>query len=150
MFIRWGISLETGHPLVDAEHRLLVLLFRKLDVAIKTRQSDEVTRSVIREVVRCVEFHFQSEENLMQETGYPGLETHRNRHAELLVELTAFVGKIALRREFPDDLLAFLSHWLSEHIANHDRLVVRHVERSQNRPIAEMAYPEYLGVPPSN
>jgi hemerythrin len=147
MFIHWDTSLETGHPLVDAEHRILVLLFRKLDVAIKTHQSAEVLRYIVREVVRCVEFHFQSEENLMRETDYPGLESHRAFHAELLAELNAYVAKIAVRREFPEDLLSFLSLWLSQHIADHDQLVTKHVATSTRRPVAEHAYPEYLGIP---
>ncbi|MDE2145341.1 MAG: hemerythrin family protein [Burkholderiales bacterium] len=149
MYIHWDGSLETGHPLVDAEHRLLVLLFRKLDVAIKTRQSADALGHIVREVVRCVEFHFLSEENLMRETGYAGLEAHRSLHAELLLELNAYVDKIAHRREYPEDLLSFLSDWLSQHIAQHDRRVVQHVGTSPLRPIAELAYPEYLGAAPA-
>jgi hemerythrin len=144
MFIHWDKSLETGHPLVDAEHRLLVLLFRKLDVAIKTHQPDDTLRHIIREVMRCVEFHFQSEENLMRETAYPGLDMHQARHAELLAELNAFVAKIGARREFPEDLLSFLNLWLSQHIAQHDQQVVRHVATSVRRPVGEMAYADYL------
>jgi hemerythrin-like metal-binding protein len=146
MFIHWDKSLETGHPLVDAEHRILVLLFRKLDVAIKTHQSSEVVRNIVREVVRCVEFHFQSEENLMRETSYPDLSAHQALHAELLLELSAFVARIASHRDFPEDLLSFLSCWLWQHIATHDQLVTQHVSTSPHRPIAELAYPEYLGL----
>lgn len=147
MFIHWEKSLETGHLLVDAEHRLLVLLFRKLDVAIKTKESAESLRYIVHEVVRCVEFHFQSEENLMRETAYPGLDAHQAFHAELLYELNSYVAKIAEGREFPEDLLSFLSMWLTRHIAEHDQLVIRHVETSARRPVAERAYPEYLGIP---
>jgi hemerythrin len=147
MFIHWDKSLETGHPLVDAEHRILVLLFRKLDVSLKTHQPPEVMRHIIREVVRCVEFHFQSEENLMRETDYPGLEAHQSVHAELLIELNAYVAKIAAHREFPEDLLSFLNQWLTLHIAEHDQAVTRHVVSSHLRPVAEMAYAEYLLAP---
>jgi hemerythrin len=37
--VHWGKELETGQPLIDAEHRLLFMLFRKLDVAIKTGET---------------------------------------------------------------------------------------------------------------
>lgn len=149
MYIHWDRSLETDHPLVDAEHRLLVLLFRKLDVAIKTHQADTVMRHIIRELVRCVEFHFVSEENLMRETGYPGLEAHAKVHGELLAELRAFIQRLTERREFPEDLLYFLNRWLAQHIAIHDRQVVAHVAAAVDRPIAELAYPEYLGTAPT-
>lgn len=146
MYIHWNRSLETDHPLVDAEHRLLVLLFRKLDIAIKTQQPDPVLRHIIREVVRCVEFHFVSEENLMRETGYPGLALHAKIHGELIDELRAYVQRITDRTEFPEDLLYFLNRWLVEHIGVHDREVVAHVSRATERPIAEIAYAEYLGA----
>jgi hemerythrin len=40
MYINWDRKYESGQPLIDAEHRLLVMLFKKLDVAIKTNLSD--------------------------------------------------------------------------------------------------------------
>lgn len=146
MFIHWSPSLETGHPLVDAEHRILVLLFRKLDIAIKTDQTSESIRQIVREVVKCVEFHFQSEENVMRETAYPGFDAHQSCHSELLFELNVYVDKIASRREFPEDLLSFLNEWLAQHIATHDRLVVKHVATSFRRPIGEFCYAEFLGA----
>lgn len=83
----------------------------------------------------------------MRETAYPDLEKHQARHMELLIELNLYVAKIAVKREFPDDLLSFLSDWLSSHIADHDQLVARYVAIAAQRPVAELAYPEYLGVP---
>jgi hemerythrin-like metal-binding protein len=146
MYIHWDRRLETDHPLVDAEHRLLVLLFRKFDVAIKTQQSETVLRHIIRELVRCVEFHFVSEENLMRETAYPGLTAHAKLHGELLADLQSYIQRITERKEFPEDLLYFLNRWLAQHIATHDRQVVAHVTNSSDRPIGELAYAEYLGV----
>jgi len=146
MYIHWDRQLETDHPLVDAEHRLLVLLFRKFDVAIKTQQSEAVLRHIIREVVRCVEFHFVSEENLMRETAYPGLAAHAKLHGDLLTDLKSYIQRITEHKEFPEDLLYFLNRWLAQHIAVHDRQVVAHVARAVERPIGELAYQEYLGA----
>lgn len=147
MYVHWDRSFETDHPLIDAEHRLLVLLFRKLDVAIKSQQPEAVLRHIIRELVRYVEFHFVSEENLMRETAYPGLSAHAKIHGELLAELRAFIQRLLDRQEFPEDLVYFLNRWLIQHIAVHDRQVAAHVAKSVARPVAELAYPEYLGSP---
>ncbi len=144
MFIHWEPSYDTGQPLVDTEHRLLVFLFRKLDVAIKTRQPDKVVQRIVLEVRRCVEFHFVSEENLMRETEYPGYESHRMAHVKLLNELNAFIAKLTENLEFPEDLLGFLNEWLVEHIARYDQQVARHVSGASARPVAELAYAEYL------
>ncbi len=148
MYIRWERKYETGQPLIDAEHRLLVMLFRKLDVAIKTHQPDATLARIVVEARKFVEFHFVSEENLMHETGYPGVEAHRTRHGELLAELNAMMAKLASHREYPEDLLDFLVRWLVEHIAVHDQGVARHARSAPDRPVAELIYAEYLPPAP--
>lgn len=149
MFIHWTASLETGQTLIDAEHRLLVFLFRKLDVAVKTGESHAAVTHVIGEVKRFVEFHFASEENLMRETNYPQLLAHQALHADLLTELGALATKVIAHREFPEDLLFFLNNWLVEHIANHDQHVALYIRDAVARPIAELIYDEYMIPSPS-
>jgi hemerythrin-like metal-binding protein len=144
MFIHWDTSLETGQTLIDAEHRILVFLFRKLDVAVKTGESLMAVNQVIGETKHFVEFHFASEENLMRETNYPHLAAHQAQHQDLLAKLGVLASKVIGRREFPEDLLYFLNNWLVEHIANHDQRVALHVRDAVARPIAEHAYGEYI------
>jgi len=144
MLIHWDKSLETGQPLIDAEHRILVMLFRKLDIAIKTKQSESVLKRIVSEVRKLADFHFCSEENIMLEVGYPGFEAHCKLHTDLMVELNAKIGRIVSHREFPDDLLDFMNQWLIEHIANHDQQLVTFINNSDKRPIAEKIYPDYL------
>ncbi|MCC7135441.1 MAG: hemerythrin family protein [Nitrosomonas sp.] len=144
MYIQWKKSYETGHSLIDAEHRLLVMLFRKLDVAIKTRESETSVSRIVQEVKQYVKFHFISEENLMYETNYPRIEGHIAIHTHLLVELNNMTSKLTLHQEFPEDVLDFLSDWLTNHIAHHDQLLAKHVDSATDRPVAELIYPEYL------
>ena len=144
MYIHWDKVFETGQPLVDAEHRLLILLFKKLDVAIKTNRSDAMLASIIVEVRKFVEFHFASEENLMGETKYPGFAAHRNAHTKLSTELGVLISRLALHREYPNDFLSFVSRWLVEHISTHDQALAAYVRTAVNRPVAELDYSEYL------
>ncbi len=144
MYIQWKKSYETNHPLIDVEHRLLVMLFRKLDVAIKTGETETTVLRIVQEVKRYVKFHFTSEENLMYETNYPGIEGHIAIHTHLLVDLNNMLGKLTIHREFPEDVLDFLSDWLTNHIAHHDQLLAKHVTNATDRPVAELIYPEYL------
>lgn len=143
MFIRWVPTLATGQPLIDTEHRVLVFLFRKLDVAIKMGEPQATVNNIIVEVKRFVDFHFHSEENLMRETHYPQLLTHQAHHADLLAELGVLSSKVIAHREFPDDLLFFLNDWLMDHIANHDQHVALHISDALARPLAEREYGEF-------
>jgi hemerythrin-like metal-binding protein len=144
VYIHWDRTYETGQPLIDAEHRLLVMLFRKLDIAIKLKLPGITIARIVVETQRFVEFHFISEENLMVETGYRGLDAHRAVHRTLLAQFKAMAAKLAVHREYPDDLLYFLVDWLIEHIANEDQNVARHALVSSARPVAELIYAEYL------
>ena len=144
MFIHWQPSLETGQTLIDTEHRVLVFLFRKLHVAIRTGSPHVELSFIIREVTRFVDFHFVSEENLMRETHYPQLLVHQAQHADLLAQLGVFASRVERRREAPEDLLYFVNHWLMEHIARHDQHVARHAHDAVARPVAERDYSEFM------
>ena len=144
MFNRWNASLETGQMLMDLEHRLLFLLFRRLDVAVKTGHPRAAVNHIVNEVIRFVEFHFVSEENIMRETGYPELLEHQALHAELLATLRVHASKVVGHSELPADLLAFINRWQVEHIAYHDQHMALYVRDSANRPVAEDTYGEYL------
>ncbi len=148
MYIHWDPTFETGQLLIDAQHRLLVMLFRKLDVAIKLNQPGATLARIVLEVQKFVEFHFVSEENLMLETGYPEIDSHRVLHRKLLTELKAMMAKLASHREYPDDLLDFMVRWLVDHIADQDQKVARHVRSAVDRPVAELIYAEYLLATP--
>jgi hemerythrin-like metal-binding protein len=142
MYISWQKKFETGHPLIDLQHRLLVFLFKKLDAAIKTHQPPGVQARIVLELKKFVEFHFISEENVMHESGYAKLD------AGLLKDLNAMIGKVSLQREFADDLLYFLNQWLIDHIAVHDQMLAAHVQDAADRPVAELFYLEYFQAAP--
>lgn len=121
-----------------------MLLCRKLDIAIKTRQPEQTLRWIIVELKKFTEFHFVSEENLMHEIGYPGVGEHALIHTDLLVQLDMMLAKISHHREFPEDLLYFLNKWLVQHLAQEDMKIVDYLRLSVQRPIGEELYGQYL------
>lgn len=146
MYIHWEPAYEIGNLLIDTEHRLLMMLFRKLDIAIKTGESEASMVRILQEVKKFADFHFSSEENLMHDVGYPDTERHELLHSRLLAQLEIMIGRVSRKKEFPEDLLYFLNHWILEHIAREDKKLATYVEASIRRPVAELIYPEYLGL----
>jgi hemerythrin-like metal-binding protein len=144
MYIHWKPSLELGNDLIDTQHRMEVLLCRKLDIAIKSKLSDQAIRWVMTELRKFTEFHFVSEENLMHEIGYPDVHEHSMIHADLLMQLDMTLAKIRHHKEFPEDLLYFLNSWLGQHIVKEDLKLVAFLKTSTQRPIGEDLYAEYL------
>ena len=144
MYIHWEKKLELSNDLIDTQHRIMILLCRKLDIAIKTGEPEQRVRWIMVELKKFTEFHFISEENLMHEVGYPGVHEHGIIHTELLMQLNTMLGKISRRRESPEDLLYFLNKWLGKHVAHEDLKIAEYVKTSGRRPIGENLYSEYL------
>ena len=144
MYIHWEKELELGNDLIDTQHRIMVLLCRKLDIAIKTNQSEQMIRWVMLELKKFTEFHFISEENLMHEIGYPRVSDHSIIHGELLMQLDMMLAKISHHREFPEDLLHFLNKWLLQHVVVEDLKIAEFAEFADKRPIGEGLYKQYL------
>ena len=63
MFVHWEQAYEIGNALMDAEHRMLMMLCRKLDFAIKADATDVTTHGIIREMKSFAQIPFPRREN---------------------------------------------------------------------------------------
>lgn len=144
MYIHWEAALELNNDLIDTQHRILLLLCRKLDIAIKTNESAQAIRWIMMELKKFTEFHFVSEENLMHEIGFPDADEHALTHSELLMQFDMTLSKISHHKEFPEDLLYFLNKWLIQHVTQDDMKIAEYVRTSEKRPIGEELYKIYL------
>ena len=143
MFIQWSDELAIGNVLIDTQHRMLMMLCRKLDIAIKMQQSEQTIQRIMLEVKKFAEFHFVSEQNLMHEIGYPDVQDHSKLHLALLVELQVEFSKIRHHTEFPEDLLYYLHQWISDHIKGEDAKIAEYLRKCPARPIGDGLYGEY-------
>lgn len=130
--------------MIDTQHRMLMLLLKKLDLAITSRMGEKVIMGVLLEVKKFTEFHFLSEENLMTELHYPGLANHERIHSELLGVLNVFISKINRKQETPEDILPQIVSWVANHVVSEDLKIAEYVKGSSYRPIAEDSYGLYF------
>jgi len=143
-FVHWGKKYSVGSILIDAEHRMLFLLCRKLDFAIKNDHSEVALRTIIRELKAFTEFHFLSEENLMHEVGYPDVFEHSQIHSRLLRGLEDMTETIVKHQTSEFSMLEFLHVWLLNHIATFDTKLGTFVKSSSTRPTGEKFYEHFL------
>lgn len=144
MLIGWKNELEIGNEMIDTQHRMLVLLLRKLDIAIKSSLEHKIIMGILLEIRRFTEFHFLSEENLMAELRYPNLLDHEKIHSELLSQFNVFIAKINRKQEFAEDILPLIHAWIASHVLHEDMKIAEFVGNSKFRPIAEECYGLYL------
>lgn len=118
--IPWNASYEIGHELIDSQHKIFLMLLNKLSVTIANGVTKEHLFRVLNELKKYAEFHFLSEENVMHECVYPGIDNHKRIHSEILFEFAALSERVSHGRSDSSDVVAFLKSWLFDHIQNED------------------------------
>ena len=130
VFIPWDDGYSVGIPLIDAQHRELLLLANDLYDACREGSSAATDgfRIAVGAVAGYVKKHFSSEEKIMERIGYPLIEEHRAEHRQFvdqfLSEVKAFhEGKPFVANAFT----GFLKDWVLSHIARTDKKLGAHI-----------------------
>ncbi len=84
MLVEWKKEYELGHAGIDAQHRELFELTNQMAAA---RTADEL-KPLLMVLYKHTREHFQLEEGLMRDAGFPGLAEHAEYHNKLLLRLT--------------------------------------------------------------
>lgn len=121
--LSWSRQYEIGNALIDDEHQEL---FRRInafhDNWLEQREVQAIA-VLLNQLIAYAEMHFQHEEAVMRDAGFPRLEEHQAVH-EAMVE-TIF----RLRQTFEQtngriemETIKFVKSWLIEHIVRNDYL----------------------------
>lgn len=129
--LSWSPQYLIGNETIDSEHQELFRLVNAFhDHWMEKRERKEIAQ-VLNQLITYAQMHFQHEEIIMQNCGYPQLADHQFIH-ELMVD-TIF----KLRQSFEEkdihlemDTMKFVRSWLVDHIANHDFLLRNYLARS--------------------
>jgi hemerythrin len=71
---------------IEQQHQQLVHLFNTLNDAVKNRRSRKEVYQIIDDVIAFTRLHFEVEESLMEQSGYPEIEAHKQKHKQLIDE----------------------------------------------------------------
>jgi hemerythrin len=118
----WTDELSVSVTEIDDQHKKLIELINRLHDAMKAGQGKEVLESTLQELAAYTVYHFQAEEQYMEEFKYPRYSSHK-------VEHDAFVKKVTdLQKDFAEgrlgltlDLMKFLKDWVNNHIKATDK-----------------------------
>ena len=118
----WDPALEVGHPLIDGQHQTLYAMIVELDQRMARQEFGKAVLDALHSMVDYAATHFQDEERLMEEAGWPGLTAHRGMHAEFMQNTAVFRADALRDSEWTSlDVLRFLLNWLVKHIKVQDR-----------------------------
>lgn len=125
----WGSYLETGHLEIDSQHRTLVDLVNQLDAAL-AHGSPEGVQARLLDVKAFTESHFRREEELMDQTRYPGILRHRNAHRAFEKQLEDLVeGHLRGTLDLAVKAHDLLQDWNPMHILTEDQELVDYMRK---------------------
>jgi len=133
--IEWNDSLSLGIDEIDRQHRELVRRFNKFAEAVNHGYTKESLVEMLYFMGSYADYHFESEERLMRNVGYPGIASHILIHKEFLGKQFwlyegSHFGDLDVARETVD----FLEKWITEHVAVEDKKIGEYVAR---HPVSE-------------
>lgn len=83
----WSPALSVGHPILDAQHERLLLLCGKLFESADSMNEGDLI-ALLNDLAGLVHEHFETEERVLREFGYPHFKTHQAEHDALRGRLT--------------------------------------------------------------
>lgn len=130
--IVWGDQLKVGLPLIDNQHEQLIALANLLYLAMKAQRGREVLNQLFVDLANYTVWHFDTEEKLMLESGFPSAAAHVHEHAELKRTVSELSEKAKLKQlEVTLETMNFLRDWLSHHINYTDRRLAEFIVAKQ-------------------
>ena len=118
--ITWLPKYEIGITKIDFEHKIFLSLIQDFATKIDEKPDQQILKKRVLEIKKYAEFHFFSEENFMEEIGYPELEIHRNFHNDLLRELEMHINALGSENYKIKDFLDFVIEWFIAHTTQED------------------------------
>lgn len=120
--IKWRDSYSVGVEQFDNEHRKLVELINRMFVIVKNKDDIAAVSDIVARLIDYTEFHFTSEEAAMKDAGFPDFAAHKQLHARLTKEISAFQQKILSEEStVGPEFYRFLRDWLLGHIIEEDK-----------------------------
>lgn len=125
--IDWEDAFATGVDEIDEQHRILINTLNGANNLLTDASSLEVLNQITKDLLSYALYHFETEEELMQTSGYAEEQAeearqHLSEHRSFSATVVSVREKIQAGHRVPrDELLSFLNNWLVNHILQTDK-----------------------------
>ena len=121
-FFEWSDKYLLHIEPIDADHKNLFALANRIHAHITQGAGDAAIQQALGQLITYVQQHFDREERMMEQAGYPDLAEHRKTH-RMLENIVSSMQRVQMSDPEaidPDKLLEFLRDWLQNHIIKSD------------------------------
>ncbi len=131
-FFEWQNEFCVGVPVIDQQHQEMYRLAKELYAVLFDGAKGDDPAQLFPRLIAFTELHFHTEQELMRESAYPGLDAHRQKHEMILKDLREFFDRYTFWRKAPKkDVGIFLKDWVMTHILTEDRRLGIFLNRRQ-------------------
>lgn len=130
--IEWNDSYSIGYELIDQQHKKLVAMVNKMYEALLNGDAKDTTVQILGEMIDYTNYHFKTEEEIIDRHNYQDAEKHKNQHQYFIDQSIAF--KSGLKAEnftVPYEVVKFLRSWLLEHIVSEDKKFIKFLNENK-------------------
>lgn len=113
---QWNDALLVGDPTIDEQHKDLIQMVASYPI-----EKDSNDNDLFEAILDYTGYHFEQEQGLMEQAGYPGLEEHKQTHKRLLTVLTYHRRKFLKGDMDGWSFRDFLNRWICDHIMECDQ-----------------------------
>lgn len=117
----WQRKYEIGHPRIDFEHRIFLDLIEQFAQQAESGVPAKRLLRTCAELYKYADFHFFSEEGLMEEIGWPETAAHKALHRDLLKQLHDYIDSVSVDQVRTNEMVTFLMQWFVGHTGTEDR-----------------------------
>src|SRR5512143_1625433 len=130
MAVEWTEELETGIPVIDAQHQEIFRRINSLLEACKEGKGKEAVGDVVSFLEDYVVEHFAAEENIQLHYQYPDYRGHKQMHELFIKDIEALKKKFetegaSLTMVLETNRVAV--DWLIKHIKKVDKALADHL-----------------------
>lgn len=111
----WRTSYAIGHATIDAQHKKLIEMIKKV------RDNTVTLQDITTQLSEFVQYHFDTEESFMEKCHYPEKEEHIMEHRALTVELEELQQKLISHNLERESLYQILQEWTIHHLITADK-----------------------------
>ena len=120
--LTWNSTCRVGVRAMDDQHGILIDTINELQAELLRGCSRETLGAQLNQLLKFTSMHFQGEEQLMEQLGFPGLAEHRAEHQRLLTQIRESSHRVQRSGDVPVcTLLQFLRDWYLEHFEGPDQ-----------------------------
>lgn len=120
--VGWSEAMSVGNVVIDEQHRHFITLLDDLSNA-----SEANLPALVDELVQYINYHFDTEEEMMASVSYPLLEEHRELHRGFIMEVSEMCRRLFEGLLTVEDVKSVVSEWCLDHIAIEDKKYMSYI-----------------------